>query len=117
MRKTLKIILLIASLSVLSSCFAKNREDSGKIPDIDGVKMRAKIKNIDEKIEVDVIESEYTSGPHLVITFEETEFLNKSGEKIEKSDLQIGDTVEIIYGGQVMMSYPPQIVAKRIVII
>ena len=31
--------------------------------------------------------------------------------------INVGDKVEITYGGQVMMSYPPQIVAKKIIVL
>ena len=48
------------------------------------------------------------------ITSDSTVFCNSDGKKIKKSDLSVGDTVEIFYSGQVMMSYPPQIVAAKI---
>ncbi|MBQ9070827.1 MAG: hypothetical protein IJY23_05725 [Clostridia bacterium] len=113
MKKILKtVILLMLSLS-LSSCSSKNSDDTGDKPGSD-FKMIARIEAIDEKITVDVIEAEYTSGVHLVIISDVTDFLDENGKKIKKSDLEAGDTVEILYGGQVMMSYPPQIVAASI---
>ena len=41
-------------------------------------------------------------------------YLDKNGNRTVKAFLKVGDTVEITYGGQVMMSYPPQIVALKI---
>ena len=81
----------------------------------DGVKMTATVTAIDDRIEVEVLESEYTAGPHWVITTEETVF-EKNGRKITRDGISVGDTVEIYYNGQVMLSFPPQIVAHRIVV-
>ena len=79
------------------------------------VKMTAIIKNIDDKIEVEVIEGEYGAfGIYWVNIGSDTIYLDENGSSIKKSSLKIGDTVEITYGGQVMMSYPPQIVAQKI---
>ena len=79
-------------------------------------KMVAVITELGEKILVDVLESEYTFGPHLVITSDKTEYYGKDGEKASRGDLNVGDTVEILYSGQVMMSLPPQIVAAKITV-
>ena len=51
---------------------------------------------------------------HIVITGEQTDFYGRDGEHISRGALRVGDTVEIVYSGQVMMSYPPQIVARKI---
>jgi GNAT superfamily N-acetyltransferase len=72
------------------------------------------VKANGEHLEIEVINSDYAFGIYWVLTFDETEFLNKSGEKITKNDISIGDMVEITYGGQTMLSYPPQIVAQRV---
>jgi len=83
----------------------------------DDFQMVVKVLNIGEKIEVEVFESENdASGIYWVITSDETEYFNQNGEKLSKENIEIGDTIEIFYGGQVMMSYPPQIVAKKIVL-
>ncbi len=79
------------------------------------VKMTAIVTAVGEKIEVEVLESEYTSGPHWVITSDGTVY-EKDGRKIKRSDISVGDTVEIFYNGQVMLSFPPQIAARRIVV-
>lgn len=105
MKKIVFCIILIMSSFVLFSC---------KGEDMDNVKMIAIIQGIDDKIQIDVLESEYTFGVHLVITGEQTKYFDESGNQVTRNDLKIGDTIEIIYGGQVMMSYPPQIVALKI---
>ena len=76
--------------------------------------MRAVVNAVSEKIEVEVIEAEYASGIYWVITSDSTVFLDRNGNEIKKSDIKAGDVVEITYNGQVMMSYPPQIVALKI---
>ena len=82
----------------------------------DVVKMTARVTAIGDKIEVEVIESEYTSGPYHVITSDDTVF-QKNGIKINRDGIKVGDTVEIYYSGQVMLSYPPQIVAHKIIVV
>ena len=146
MRKIIISIVLILAIGLLASCSLYGRitggsendggngvnngsEDNGNGGNDNGgnggeqgnresVKMTATVKNISDKIEVEVIEGEYgASGIYWVITYDETAFAGKDGEKITRADLKVGDTVEILYGGQVMMSYPPQIVAGRITVL
>ena len=108
MKMFVRTLLIAALLALLVSCTQK--EDDGM-----QVKMTAKIESIDQKIEVTVIEGEYgASGTYLVITGDATAYLDEDGKSIGREALAVGDTVEIIYGGQVMMSIPPQIVAKQI---
>ena len=122
MKKILLTVLLLAFIFSLCSCTAidrflnkdeevENKDDTKPSGD---VRMVAKIIEMGEKISVDVIESEYTTGIHWVITAGGTEYFDKGGNAITRSDLKAGDTVEILYSGQVMMSYPPQSVAARI---
>ncbi len=78
--------------------------------------MTARITAIGERIEVEVIESENEMvGPFWVITSEDTVYATEGGEALSRSDLAEDDVIVVYYGGQVMMSYPPQIVAARIV--
>ena len=136
MKKILTAILLFALTFSLASCsavegiFGKNNDDEpnndhddnlnndhddGTKPGSD-FKMIAKVTEVSDKIAVDVIESEYTSGIHWVNTAKATEYFDKNGNAISRSDIKVGDTVEILYSGQVMMSYPPQIVAAQITV-
>jgi hypothetical protein len=80
--------------------------------------MTATVTSVGEKIGVNVIEAPYgNSGPFWVITSGNTEFIDESGNSVSKCDIKVGNTVEITYGGQVMMSYPPQIVAYAVKIL
>ena len=108
----MKRILHYLFLAVVLPCLCL----SGCAKDDGGVKMTARVTAIGERIEVEVLDSEYTSGPHWVITDEDTRFV-KNGRRIGRSDIAVGDTVEIYYNGQVMLSYPPQIVATKISVI
>ena len=126
MKKILTTILLFIFAFSLSSCSVfdnflnKGNDDNNKDNSNDGskpgsdFKMTAIITEVSDVIAVEVTESEYTFGVHWVLTADATEFFNQNGEKISRSDLKAGDMVEILYSGQVMMSYPPQIVAARI---
>ena len=122
MRKILLTVILLALTMSIFSCSAIDRllgkDDENKSNDDSkpsgDVRMIARITEMGDKISVDVLESEYTSGIHWVITSSGTEFYDKNGATIARSDLKVGDKVEILYSGQVMMSYPPQIVAARI---
>ncbi len=105
----IKKIALLISLPLLLGC-----APSGKSQQTEGVIMRARVLGVGQYIDVEVTESEYTSGPHRVITDRTTEYLGVDGERIGREEIRVGDMVEILYGGQVMMSYPPMIVAMRI---
>ena len=105
MKRVICLIMIISGLGALSSCGGSQNEFT----------MTAEVRGIDEKIEVEVIRAEYATGPYLIITSDKTKFTDSDGGKITRADISVGDTIEIIYGGQVMMSYPPQIVAHEIV--
>ena len=76
--------------------------------------LKAIVKKIDDQIEVEVIESDYAFGTYIVLTPDTTEYYNQNGSQISKKSISVGDTVEISYSGQTMLSYPPQIVAYSI---
>ena len=107
--KKLRLVALILILPMLFAC--EKSEDNG-LKDL--FQMKTKVTAVSEKIEVEVIESEYTSGVYWIITSDDTVFENSKGKKIAKDDIKPGDTVIITYNGQIMMSYPPQTVAIKI---
>ena len=117
-------LVIIALLLLGYYCFAygdkggeENKENAGESADMNGsVKMLARVNALGDKLEVEVIESEYTFGVYWIIIGDRTEIFGKDGERITKDLLTEGDTVEILYSGQVMMSYPPQVVAHRITV-
>ena len=101
------IILLTCIMLVCTSC--------EEVELVDGAKMTAVIKSVSEKIEVDVIEGDYeVSGIFWVNIGSDTVIVNQNGIRVTKSSLKVGDVIEITYSGQVMLSYPPQIVALQI---
>ncbi len=108
--KALKFLFILAVVaSLLVSCTPTTEENMNTI------KMTAKINSITDRLEVEVIEGEYgASGIYWVLFNTNTVFLDKNGNKTTVFSLKEGETVEISYGGQVMMSYPPQIVALTV---
>ena len=112
MKKLLSCILLLAIGTLLFSCTEDN--EAAQNENSDSFVLKATVTAVGEKIEGEVIESDYAFGPYHVITSDKTVFKTAKGKTISKSDIKAGDTVRIHYGGQVMMSYPPQIVASQI---
>lgn len=74
------------------------------------------VKAVSDRVEIEVVGSDYAFGIYWVLISDGTELIGADGGAISLSDIKEGDTVEVVYGGQVMMSYPPQIVAKRITV-
>ena len=70
----------------------------------------------DDRIEVEVIESDYAFGIYWVRTGDQTTYSHADGSPATRSDIEAGQTIRISYNGQTMMSLPPQIVAHGIVI-
>ncbi len=77
---------------------------------------RGKITNLGGKkeLEMEIVDSEIAFGVYRVLIGDETEFYDVKGEKIDRNTLKEGDIIEVVFSGQVMMSYPPQIAAKRV---
>ena len=112
MKKIFNIVIVALALLALCGCDGFTPIESNPV---DGAKMIAEIVAIGDKIEVEVIEGEYgASGIYWVIVSSDAVLETSDGKSINVSDLSAGDRIEIIYSGQVMMSYPPQIVAKKI---
>ena len=110
MKRVVVSVMMFVTAFMLFTCgFSEDRYMTQE-----NVKMIAEVVAMGDKIEVDVLSSEYTSGVHLVITHDATQYFDKWGTKISREDLKKGDKIEIEYSGQVMLSYPPQIVATTI---
>lgn len=112
----MKKFLFAASILLIILTIASCGDVQGGTQNVDGVKMVARITDMsDGSIMVEVIEGEYgASGPYGVRVNTDTIVCNNNAEKISLSSLSVGDVIEITYSGQVMLSYPPQIVAKKI---
>ena len=124
MKKILMHFICLLSVLLLVACAGSgdgsDGSGNGDTVQNTSTKMTATVTNLLDsgKIEVDVIEGEYgASGIFWVIVSDQTALCDGHGTKIALSDIQAGDTVEIRYGGQVMMSYPPQIVAGSITVL
>ena len=121
-------IILIFALCMFVGCDSQDfanqgtndspGDNSSQTPSakVDGYIMTATVKTVGDRVEVDVISAEYASGIFHIIVGENTLIYSSDGKEIAKQDLKPGDTVEITYNGQVMLSYPPQVVALRIVV-
>ena len=80
--------------------------------------LKAIVKKVEiDRIEVEIIESDYAFGTYWILTSNETKYYNENGSLIVRNNIKVGNTVEISYSGQTMLSYPPQVVAYSIRII
>ena len=79
--------------------------------------MEATVCELGEKLTVNVTKSEYTEGVHLVIPAENVTLTRVDGSPLSLSEIAVGDRLSIVYNGQVMLSYPPQIVALSITVL
>ena len=112
MKKILNLIfILVLAMLNLTSCSCATEDDVGAS---NKVTMVAEILEIKDTILVNVKESDIAFGNYILIVNNDTSYLSKEGNKISKSDLNVGDIIIVQYGGQVMLSQPPQIVAKVI---
>ena len=107
MKSFLKYIILLLSLVNLSACASEAGAPQ--------FKMTATVDSVGEELAVTVIEAPHgNSGLFWVIISDSTPVTDVDGRSVNYSSLSIGDTIEITYGGQVMMSYPPKIAAQGI---
>ena len=107
MKHTARLLLALLALPLLTGCGGKAGTEE--------FVMNATVTALGDKLEVEVLSGPYgASGPYWIITWDSTAYRGKDGEPITRGEIAVGDTVEIHYGGQVMMSYPPQIVAHAI---
>ena len=79
--------------------------------------LRGVVLSTEERLMIEVIESEYAFGEYVVLLNGDTQFADREGKPSSPAALAAGQTVEVVYGGQVMMSYPPQIVARAVQIL
>ena len=110
MKRIISCLLIILFVVSFISC---TEEENVK----EGFYMTATVRNVTDRIEVDVTESEYADGIYWVIVGNDTVIYDTYSRIKEMSDIKVGDTIRVLYSGQVMMSYPPQIVALEICIL
>ena len=68
------------------------------------------------EMEMEIVDSTIAFGPYRVLIGDSTTFYGVNGEEIDRETIELDDIIEVVFSGQVMMSYPPQIAAKRVYI-
>ena len=113
MKKITAFFLLLSLLALaITACGGEENENNDTPPS--EFEMTATVLELGEKILVEVTASEYADGTYLVNISDTAALVNAKGEKIEKDNIAVEDTVKIWYTGQVTMSIPPQIIALKI---
>lgn len=67
-------------------------------------------------IAMDIVDSQVAFGAYHVLVSDATQYFHSDGTPAERSDIQKGDVIEVVFSGQVMQSLPPQIAAQKIYI-
>lgn len=111
MSKRILILALVAMMLFATGCSRYEGPFSEKFV------LKGVVTNVSSMLEIEVIESDYAYGVYCVHINEDTKIQNSEGKTISLSDIHPGDTVEITYNGQTMLSYPPQIVAHKVKLI
>ena len=119
--KISKFVILTAALVTMmlfaSSCPKYTGLYEPEEPQGEAFVLKAVVNSVTDRLEVEVIESDYAFGVYWVLLNENTKYENSEGQSISLSDIKPGDTIEITYNGQTMLSYPPQIVAWKVTLI
>lgn len=79
---------------------------------------RGRVTNLGDShaLEMEIVDSTIAFGPYRVLIGDTTTFYGVNGEEIDRETIELDDIIEVVFSGQVMMSYPPQIAAKRVYI-
>jgi hypothetical protein len=76
--------------------------------------LKAIVKKVEnDRLVVEVIESDYAFGIYHILTAS-AKYYNKNGSQVTRDSIMVGDTIELTYSGQTMLSYTPQVVAYQI---
>ena len=79
--------------------------------------MTATVTALGEELLVEVISGEYAEGPFWIVLSSLTRITDKNGAMTTREAIAVGDTLRITYNGQMMMSYPPKVAARKIEIL
>ncbi len=118
MKNSLLILFIILLLWTVTSCenpFTDDSQSENQPPNNSAI-ITGTVTNVNSRIEMIADETEITSGPYSVIINENTDFYFADGSAANFADVESGQKVEITFNGQVMLSYPAQIVAHKVVI-
>ena len=110
MKKLLSLALMALAMPLLlmSGGCANNANPGGEEYVLTGI-----IIAVGDRIEIEITSGEYAEGIYHII-HSGAEILDEEGRPLSLNELSAGDEIEVVYGGQVMMSYPPQVAAIRI---
>ena len=112
----MRILFAILSFSILLSCHSDSC-DFSTCEEEPRFEVKATVLELGDKFLIDVYEGEYASGEYLVIIPDGISIQGNNRENLTRGDIKVGDKLKIVYNGQVMMSYPAQIVAREIRVI
>ena len=114
LRRVFLIILAMLLVTYMVACAPE--EPVSELPEEGKVfSLKATITEMNsQSITVNVTESDAATGTLVVLLGEQTKLLDEAGQAIAASALGVGDKVEISYNGQMMKSFPPQIMATVI---
>ena len=113
MKKIITFLVLACIVFSMPSCTLINGEGGGEM-ETQKFTLYANVIEVGEKLEVEVVESDYAFGIYWIIVSNKTELFLSDGTRAALSDIKAGDKIEIVYNGQTMLSYPPQIVALSV---
>lgn len=115
MKKISAILLIILLVAFLFSCETSDPDTSAEIPD-GTVAMTGVVTDVGEKIAIIVTDEVYENEPIHVVINDNTSYVFSDGTNATKQSIKAGDRITIAYSGQMMLSYPGQIVAIKIII-
>ena len=120
-KKILALVLAIMMLAIVG-CTGPQEGGSGNDNGTPGGRgdfycYKGVVKTVGNSyITAEIIESDIAFGNYIILVNGNTTFETKDGGAASLGDVKVGDTVYVHVSGQVMLSYPPQISAQRIVI-
>ncbi len=103
------ISVFVLGLSVLFGTFSENSLPTAEFY------MSGTILSVGEEIGFFAKESPYAEGEYILVVDKNTLYMDALGEKIERCEIIPGDNVKVIYSGQVMLSLPPRVYARRVI--
>ena len=105
------IIIALTSFLLLAGCADRTGAESE-------YRFRAVVKAVtDDGIEATVsLEDGVHFGEYRILTGDNTQYCSTDGKSVARESIEQGDVIEVTYNGQVMRSFPPQVVATKIIV-
>ena len=115
MKRFFSLLCALLALPLLFACNAP--DEAATTTGNTDYSMTATVSELGDQLLVDVSESASNMiGPYLINTDKGTVYRDAEGNAIARDDIKVGDTIVIYFSGQVMMSYPAQVYAAKIVL-